>query len=483
MLAQTESVFALSNGHIGWRGKPRRGRAARLARLLPQRSLRAAAAAVRRARLRLPGVRADGDQRHQRQADPPDWSTTNRLTSATAELRAHERCLDFRAGVLHRRADWISPAGCAVRVSSTRLVSLVQRSIAAIRYEVEALDRPMRVVVQSELVANEQLPAPSGDPRVAAALGRRWSARKHAAKGARAGLVHSTRRSGLRIAAVMDHVVDGPPGTVVACRELPAPGAGDGDGGARAGPAAAAGQVRRLRLVRIPVAARGARSGRRGAGRGNHRPAGTGCCAEQRAYLDDFWDSRRRAARRGPRNPAGGAVRAVSRAAGRGPRRGPRDPGKGPDRPRLRRAQLLGHRSLRAAGAHLHGRPRRRRARAALAALHPADGHRACHASSGCAVPRSRGAPSTAKNAPATGPPAPPRSTSAPTSPTRSSATSTATGDQAFERDRRPRTADRDRAAVALLWATTTPRAASASTGSPARTSTAPSPTTTSTPT
>jgi alpha,alpha-trehalose phosphorylase len=44
------------------------------------------------------------------------------------------------------------------------LVSFVQRSIAAICYDVEAIDVPVRVVVQSELVANEQLPAPAVIP-------------------------------------------------------------------------------------------------------------------------------------------------------------------------------------------------------------------------------------------------------------------------------------------------------------------------------
>ena len=112
--------------------------------------------------------------------------------------------------MLHRSADWVSPAGCRIRVSSTRLVSFVQRSIAAICYDVEALDDPVRVVVQSELVANEQLPAPDGDPRVAAVLEAPLVEEADAARGARAGLVHSTRHSGLRIAAVMDHVVDGP---------------------------------------------------------------------------------------------------------------------------------------------------------------------------------------------------------------------------------------------------------------------------------
>ena len=75
--------------------------------------------------------------------------------------------------MLHRRTEWASPAGCAVRVSSTRLVSLVHRSIAAIRYQVEALDSPVRVVVQSELVANEALPAPTGDPRAGRQIRRR----------------------------------------------------------------------------------------------------------------------------------------------------------------------------------------------------------------------------------------------------------------------------------------------------------------------
>ncbi|MGH3967976.1 MAG: family 65 glycosyl hydrolase, partial [Mycobacterium sp.] len=137
-------------------------------------------------------------------------------------LDAHEWCLDFRDGVLHRRTDWVSPSGCAVRVSSTRLVSLVQRSIGAIRYQVEALDRPVRLVVQSELVANEALPAPPpGDPRAGQPELPPLIAKEHAAKGTRAGLVHSTTNSGLCIAAVMEHVVDGPAGTAVASETFP----------------------------------------------------------------------------------------------------------------------------------------------------------------------------------------------------------------------------------------------------------------------
>src|SRR5918999_182206 len=73
------------------------------------------------------------------------------------ELRSHERVLDLRAGVLRRTVDWVSPVGARVRVRSTRFVSFVQRAAAAVLYEVEAVDPALRVVIQSELVANEPL--------------------------------------------------------------------------------------------------------------------------------------------------------------------------------------------------------------------------------------------------------------------------------------------------------------------------------------
>ena len=84
------------------------------------------------------------------------------------ELQEHERVLDMRAGTLTRTARWRSPAGKQVRVRSTRLVSLAQRSVAAIEYVVEAIEEFARVTVQSELVANEDQPERSKDPRVAA---------------------------------------------------------------------------------------------------------------------------------------------------------------------------------------------------------------------------------------------------------------------------------------------------------------------------
>ncbi|MEO6793737.1 MAG: glycosyl hydrolase family 65 protein [Mycobacterium sp.] len=220
VLAQTESLFALSNGHIGWRGNLDEGE--------PH---------------GLPGSYLNGvhDLRTLPYAEPgygypESGQTVTNVTNGKVirllvddepfdvsygRLDAHEWCLDFRDGVLHRSTDWVSPAGCAVRVSSTRLVSLVQRSIGAIRYQVEAIDGAVRVVIQSELVTNEALPKPAADPRAGPADAPPLIGKEHAARGARAGLVHATDRSALCIAAVMDHVLDGPDSTTVASEAFP----------------------------------------------------------------------------------------------------------------------------------------------------------------------------------------------------------------------------------------------------------------------
>ena len=128
------------------------------------------------------------------------------------ELLAHDRVLDFRAGTLTRTCEWRSPAGRTVRVTSTRLVSFTHRAIVAIAYEVEPLDGRVNVVVQSELVANEALPRRAGDPR-SAARDRIAAARPRSTwrRGTAALLIHRTRRSGLRMAAAMDHVIEGTP--------------------------------------------------------------------------------------------------------------------------------------------------------------------------------------------------------------------------------------------------------------------------------
>ena len=219
-LAQTESVFALANGHLGLRanldeGEPFGLPGTYIAGFYETRPLPYAE----------PGY-----------GDPEDSQTVVNVTNGKiirlavedepfdvryGELRKHERVLDLRAGVLRRTAQWRSPTGRLVRVSSTRIVSFTQRSVAAILYQVEPLDGEGQVVVQSELVTNEPLPMTATDPRAAAALASPLASDLSSGEELRAVLIHTTTASGLTVAAAMDHLVDGPPGTHTTVRSDP----------------------------------------------------------------------------------------------------------------------------------------------------------------------------------------------------------------------------------------------------------------------
>ena len=213
LLAQTESIFALSNGHIGLRGNLDEGEpwglpGTYLNGLYEIRPLPYAEAAYGDPDVGETIINvANGKLIRLLVDDEPFDIRYGRLVQ-------HERMLDLRAGVLRREVEWISPAGQGVRLSSTRLVSFVQRSVAAIRYEVEAIDESARIVVQSELVANEPVPQQSDDPRAAAALRSPLEPLLHTHNELRAGLLHHTCESGLQMAAAMDHTVEGPEATV-----------------------------------------------------------------------------------------------------------------------------------------------------------------------------------------------------------------------------------------------------------------------------
>ena len=209
VLAQSESVFALSNGHIGWRanldeGEPHGLPGSYLNAVYELRPLPYAEAGYGFPESGQTVVNVTNGKLIRLLVDDEPFDVRY------GDLRSHERVLDFRAGVLRRNAEWASPAGQTVRVRSERLVSLTQRAIAAISYEVEPLNGPARVVVQSELVANEQLPSLPRDPRVAAQLKAPLRSEYHGVRNTRGLLMHCTKQSGLRVGAGMDHLIDGP---------------------------------------------------------------------------------------------------------------------------------------------------------------------------------------------------------------------------------------------------------------------------------
>jgi alpha,alpha-trehalose phosphorylase len=209
LLAQSESVFALSNGHIGLRGNLDEGEPYGLPGTYLNSFYETRPLPYAEAGYSYP---EDG----QSVVDVTNGKILRLLVDDEpfdvryGELHEHERVLDMRAGTLTRHARWTSPAGRLVDVRTTRLVSLAQRGVAAIEYVVEAVDEFVRATVQSELVANEDQPKPSADPRVAAMLLRPLEAVQHDAGEQGALLVHKTRASGLMMAAAMEHQIDVP---------------------------------------------------------------------------------------------------------------------------------------------------------------------------------------------------------------------------------------------------------------------------------
>jgi alpha,alpha-trehalose phosphorylase len=287
-LAQSESVFALGNGHIGLRGNFDEGEP-----------------------FGLPGTYLNGlyEARPLPYAEagygyPEAGQTVVDVTNGKivrllvddepldvryGTLIDHRRVLDLRAGTLKRELTWKSPGGRTVRVCSTRMVSFVQRAVTALEYTVEAVDGPARVVVQSEIVANEEVPVTSGDPRVAAALEHPLDTLETAARApAGAYLAHQTKRSGLRLAALMEHRWEGPEDTEV--------GSDHFDDVGRTTFISALDKGESLKILKLvtygwsATRSRPAMLDQVGAAAAAAKHIGwEGLLAEQRRYLDDFW--------------------------------------------------------------------------------------------------------------------------------------------------------------------------------------------------
>ncbi|MCP9272954.1 glycoside hydrolase family 65 protein [Mycolicibacterium arenosum] len=289
ILAQSESVFALSNGHVGLRGNLDEGEphglpGTYLNSFFELRPLPYAEAGY--------GYPEEG----QSIIDVTNGKILRLLVDDEpfdvryGELLKHKRVLDMRAGTLTRDATWRSPAGKKVAVRSTRMVSLSHRSVAAIEYVVEALDEFSRVTVQSELVANEDQPKPSADPRVAALLNNPLEAVAHEHDENRAMLIHRTRASDLMMAAAMDHVVE-VPGRVEVTTE-------SGEDLARTTVICGLRPGQRLRIVKYlaygwsSLRSRPAlRDQVAGAIAGARYTGWDGLLDAQREYLDEYWDS------------------------------------------------------------------------------------------------------------------------------------------------------------------------------------------------
>jgi alpha,alpha-trehalose phosphorylase len=286
-LAQTESVFALSNGHLGWRGNLDEGEphglpGSYLNGVYEVRPLPAAESVYGRPASGQTIINVTNGKLIRLYVDDEP------LDVRYGKLRSHERLLDFRAGTLTRHAEWESPVGAAVRITSTRLVSFTHRAIAAVCYEVEPVDRPSQITVQSELLANEQPPSAGDDPRAGFVPDHPLVAEYHNWRENAAVLVHKTRLSGQRVGAAMDHLIDAPGALRTEAATY--------DDGAQVNASVPLEPGQRLRLIKFVAygwSAERSLSAVRdqvwAALTAARQTGWDGLLAAQRAYLDDYW--------------------------------------------------------------------------------------------------------------------------------------------------------------------------------------------------
>jgi alpha,alpha-trehalose phosphorylase len=291
-LAQTESLFALSNGHIGMRGNLDEGE--------PTGQIGTFLNGVYEIRPLPHAETAYGYPEAGETVVPVPNGKLIRLLvndelldARYGTLLRHERTLDFRDGILRRTMHWRSPTGQEVLVESQRLVSLQQRGAAAIRYEVTPINADMQLVVQSELVANGELHPElhdTNDPRMSAVLDRPLVSEEHFLHEEMAMLIHRTEHSGMRVASAMDHYIEGPDDMFVEGETGPDVGRFTVTASVAAGEKLtvlkhlAYGWSGRRSLASVRAQVRGSLSESRHTG-------WDGLVAAQRAFLAEFWDN------------------------------------------------------------------------------------------------------------------------------------------------------------------------------------------------
>ncbi len=217
-LGRTETLFTVGNGYLGMRGNPEEGRDAVahgsfINGFHETWPIRHAEAAFGFARTGQTIVNVPDSKLMKLYVDDEP------LILGTADLEEYERSLDFRDGVLRRRLLWRTPSGKRVLVESTRMVSMTQRHLAVLTFEVTMLSGDAPIVISSQLLNRQdgedeyhtpyEAMGEGTDPRKAAAFGQRvLQPRAHYARDDRMMLGYQCARSRMTIAVAADHRLD-----------------------------------------------------------------------------------------------------------------------------------------------------------------------------------------------------------------------------------------------------------------------------------
>ncbi|MCT1434763.1 glycoside hydrolase family 65 protein [Dietzia maris] len=219
-LGVSETQFAVANGYLGMRGNPEEGRDSAQHGTFVNGfhetwHIQHAEDAY--------GLAREG----QTMIQAPDTKTIRiyvddePLRLCVADLEHYERSIDFRDGILRREVVWRTPAGKKVVIRTSRMVSMVEKHLAVMTYEIELPDEPAPVVISSQVLnrqdgeneyssaADDGAPAEGFDPRRAEGLEHRVL-EPQVTEDQGGYHVHGYRctNSGMTIAVAVDHLLE-----------------------------------------------------------------------------------------------------------------------------------------------------------------------------------------------------------------------------------------------------------------------------------
>ncbi|HUS23139.1 MAG TPA: glycosyl hydrolase family 65 protein [Aeromicrobium sp.] len=218
-LGTTETLFAVANGYLGMRGNVEEGRDSYAHGTF------------------INGFHETWPIQHAEEAygfartgqtivNAPDakvirlYVDDEPLLLPVADLSQYERRLDFRTGEYSREILWRTPAGKSVRVRSTRMVSLTERHLAIMTFEVTLLDASAPIAISSQIlnrqdgedeyhVAAKSMGEGVEDPRKAERVRRRVLepiVNRGNSETGRVELGYRAADSGMTLAVAADHL-------------------------------------------------------------------------------------------------------------------------------------------------------------------------------------------------------------------------------------------------------------------------------------
>ena len=207
-LAQLETMTALGNGYLGMRGCPEEGG--------PSIENSTLINGFHETRPIVYGEEAYGfPKTGQTILSVTDSKTIKLFVDdepfwlPNANLLSYDRRLNMKSGTLDREIVWETPTGKQVSITSRRLVSFLNKHVAAISYRVTLLNAPAALVISSEMTAAEpKAVADANDPRQTRVFAERvLHPRANYAKDRRIVLCHATAKSRLTLACAIDHAL------------------------------------------------------------------------------------------------------------------------------------------------------------------------------------------------------------------------------------------------------------------------------------